>query len=544
MKKTSMKNRIIATALSVITVFSVGTAAMTTASAAEIAQAPVSAGVTETVAKTTFGYVGKTLLNTTSTKLANMAIGPVFDLIFGADDGPSNQDVIDDVNKQAEEIKAQVNEVLNEVKTLSENANKYHNEEMNQLRSIDSNISTLEFRKQTDKVADDYKNVFKRIDQNKDNFTCDGMGKLNNTTYKAYKEIINDPVCNISTLQADFDSMLGFIDGNCSSNNYENGYAQLSSYLLDRVVAADKNEHSYTDTPDYHEVIRGINTEISTMEEHAILDFFAINVLNNMAKKVKEYEIDNQIITVNEDEAPYAKYENTAAEMLESLGAMDGIFTQVMKDNEDSILKVAPYTLTVSEYNNKTVEKGCRSFIDAWSQGIDAGYDFKIDSHGITDTLKADPVKGYKLDDNVKGINANGGFQVPKYRKVELILGNYIQAASVFDSSAKSGLNTFTLSEKSNLKMTFTAVKGGCHAIYVPDDAKNATVNFDRGQFFATNGSAIYISAGADDTYLSVIGDYNYDCGGGLEIKNNNTHIQTNILSRIDSPNTDPDWYT
>ena len=285
MKKATIKTRILAGALSAITIFSVGSASITTASAAESSQAAVAAeSGGGSVAGTVFGFVGKTLLNATGTKIANMALDPVFSLIFGGD-GPSNQDVIDDVDKQAEEIKAKVNEVLNEVQTLSENANKYHNEEMAQLQIIDANISTMEFRKQTDKVADDYANVLKRIRQNKDNFTCDGMGKLNNTTYKAYKEIISDPVCNISTLQADFDAMLAFLKGDRSSNNHENGYAQLTSYLLDKVTAADKSEHSYAVTPDYHKVLKGVNTEISSMEEHALLDFFAINVLNNMSKR-------------------------------------------------------------------------------------------------------------------------------------------------------------------------------------------------------------------------------------------------------------------
>ena len=130
MKKNTIKTRILAGALSVITIFSVGSASITTASAAEASQAAVAANASggSSVAGIVFGFVGKTLLNATGTKLANMAIGPVFDLIFGGD--PSNQDVIDDVDKQAEEIKAKVNEVLTEVQTLSENANKYHNEEM------------------------------------------------------------------------------------------------------------------------------------------------------------------------------------------------------------------------------------------------------------------------------------------------------------------------------------------------------------------------------------------------------------------------------
>ena len=554
MKKNNIKTRIIAGVLSVITVCSVGTIAITSANAAATTDAPISSGVASTVAKTAFGYVGKTLLNTTATKLANMAIGPVFNLIFGLDDGPSNQDVIDDVNKQAAEIKAEINAVMNEVQPLSKNANIYHSEEMRQLQMIDSNISTLEFRKQTDKIADDYANVLKRIDQNKDNFTCSGMGKLNNTTYKAYKEIINDPMCNISKLQADFDAMLSFLKGERSSNNHENGYEQLTSYLLDRVIAADKNEHSYTKTPDYHKVIRGINNEISSMEEHAVLDFFTINVVNNMSKKVKEYEIDNNIITVNPDEAPYSKYENTASEMLQSLGAMDGIFTKVMSNNQKKILDFAPFTLKVTNRNKITSEKGCRSFIDAWSQGIDSNCDFKIDANGRTFKLKADRVKGYKFDDNVKGINANGGFQIPENRKVELDLnqyynlgwwfdGKYVRFDS-FDSSAKGDLNTFTLSSGSNLSMSGTVINGGTHAIYIPDNTANASFHCERSHVYSTRGSAIYVGAGARNTTLYVLGDYNYDCGGGLENRSGSTIIKENTFTKIDPPDENPNWYT
>lgn len=554
MKKTNLKTRIIATALSAITVFSVGATAMGSASAAVSTEAPVSAGGAGSIAQTAFGYIGKTLLNTTSVRLANMAIDPLFKLIFGNDSGPSNKDVIDDVDKQAAEIKAKIAGVMSEVQTLSENANKFHNEEMRQLQSIDSNISTLEFRKQIDKIADDYSNVLKRIDQNKDNFTCDGMGKLNNTTYKAYKEIINDPMCNLSTLQADFDATLSFLKGERSTNNHENGYAQLTSYLLDRVIAADKNEHSYSKTPDYHKVINGINTEISSMEEHAVLDFFAINVLNNMSKKVKEYEIDNKIITVNPDESPYTKYENTASEMLQSLSAMDGIFTKVIKDNQNNILNVAPYTLTTTDLNKRTAQKGCRSFIDAWSQGIDSNCDFKIDANGRTFKLKADAVKGYKFDDNVKGINANGGFQIPENRKVELALnqyysegwwfdGKYVRFDS-FDSSTKGDLNTFTLSSGSELSMRSTIINGGSHAIYIPDNTANASFHFERGYVYSTRGSAIYVGAGARNTTLYVLGDYNYDCGGGLENRSGSTIIKENIFTKIDPPDDNPNWYT
>ena len=145
MKKNGIKTRIIATSLSVITAFSVCSVAITPASANVVTGAPVSENIAGSMAKTAFGYIGKTLLNATGMKLANMAIGPVFNLIFGSEDDPSNQDVIDDIDKQAAEIKAKVNEVLAEVQTLSEKANKYHSEEMRQLQMRFILIAVLPF---------------------------------------------------------------------------------------------------------------------------------------------------------------------------------------------------------------------------------------------------------------------------------------------------------------------------------------------------------------------------------------------------------------
>ena len=70
MKKNNIKTKIIAGILSAITVCSVGSVAMISASAAATTDAPVSSGIAVSIAKTVFGHVGKTLLNTTSNKLA------------------------------------------------------------------------------------------------------------------------------------------------------------------------------------------------------------------------------------------------------------------------------------------------------------------------------------------------------------------------------------------------------------------------------------------------------------------------------------------
>ena len=108
-----------------------------------------------------------------------------------------------------------------------------------------------------------------------------------------------------------------------TNTNNTNGYRQLTTYLMDRVVAADLGEHSYTKTPDYYGAVDAINVEIRVMEEQVMMDYAIINALNAMQFRVKEYEIDNGIITVNEDESPYAKFENTATNLHNSMVDID-----------------------------------------------------------------------------------------------------------------------------------------------------------------------------------------------------------------------------
>ena len=123
-------------------------------------------------------------------------------------------------------------------------------------------------------------------------------------------------------------------------------------------------------------------------------------------------------------------------------------------------------------------------------------------------------------------------------------LGRDNSNGSTFDSTAKSDLNTFSVSSNSDFTLTYTFVKGGCHAIYVPGNAENAIIYHNRGTVYATTGSAICISSGAKNTNATIIGDYNYDCAGGFEDKGSNTTTGYIIFSKIDPPSSEPDWYT
>ena len=504
MKKTSkIRTRILAATLSAVTIFSVSAMTVTTTSAAA---PPAMVGtVLKYMAGQSFGYAKDSVMKLAGPELSKMGLSPILNMVLGIEDeGPSNQDIIDRIDKSTEEIKAEINKVMEEVKELSTQTANYHTQQMNQLKAINSNIDTKDFRVQADTIAADFAHAIKRIDENKENITCNGSDKINNTTYKAYKEILSDPKCNVSTMQANFDEMLRYLKGQRTSNNNENGYRQLTNYLMDRVVAADLGEHSFTKTPDYYGAVDSINAEIRVMEQQVLMDYAIINVLNSMQFRVKEYEIDNGIITVNEDESPYAKFENTAADLHSSMVDINNIFKAVLNENASIPSKYVVADLYVIDGDN-AVKKGCTSFIDAWSQGIDSGKDFNIRVLKKGQYLVADAKKGFKFDDNVKGLNDKGGFEIPAGRKVYIDM--YCKSNG-FDCSANKDMDLFTINNGASLELHSAKLLGDNRKFVIPDNANNTTlktkyVEFHGKSYYGYDAKpCIEISKKANNTLL------------------------------------------
>ena len=507
MKTNKIKTKVIAFALVGLTAFGAVAPTANLTQAPPVARAaektdPIEKGL-KFVMGNTFGYCKGFILELVGPELVEMGLGPAFKAILGIDiDGKeaSNEDVMEHIDKSTEEIKQEIAKVMDAVKELSEQTTTYHTLQMNQLRAINSNIDTKDFRAQADKVAADFANAFTRINEHRDNFTSDGSGKINHTTYKAYKEVLADPHCNVSTLQADFDEMLRFLKGERTSNNCENGYRQLTRYLLEKIVAADLQLHSWTKTPDYTGSIEEISAEIRTMEEHALLDFAVINVLNSMARKVKEYEIDNDIITVNNDEAPYAKYNNVAKDMLKSIREMDRIFDEVMEENKGLIDEYVKYDLIVND-GDRNIKKGCTNFLDAWSQGIDSGRDFTIKGKECNRPIIADGTKGFKVDNNIKGISATGGLDVPAGRTVTINMG---WKSSGFKAGDKADMNLFTVNDHATLNLSTTDLTGGSKLIYIPDGANSTKINVTHTDFDYAGDAGIYVSRKAIATTINL----------------------------------------
>ena len=513
MKKTRrIKNRIIAGILSAVTIISVGAMSVTSTAAFAIP------GIAETVLSTTFGYAKDEVMKLAGPELSKMGLPPILNMVLGLED-----DVLDKIDKSTEEIKAEINKVMDEVKDLSTQTSTYHTLQMNQLKAINSNIDTKDFRVQADTVAADFAHAIKRIDENKANITCGGSDKINNTTYKAYKEILSDPKCNVSAMQANFDEMLRFLKGQRTSNNNENGYRQLTNYLMDRVVAADTGKHSYKETPDYYGAVDAINAEIRVMEEQVLMDYAIINALNAMQFRVKEYEIDNGIITVNEDESPYARFENTAANLHSSMKDIDSIFKTVLKENGSIPSKYVVADLYVLD-GNKSVKKGCTSFIDAWSQGIDSGKNFNIVVLKMGQNLKADKKKGFKFDANVKGLNDKGGFEIPAGRTIYIDMGT--RQHNGFDCSEKKDMDLFTVRDGASLEIVRATLRGDNRKIVIPDNANNTSVTTKYVDFNGVSnyGSGanpcIEISKKANNTSIDMLWT-NFTGEYASEIRNN-----------------------
>ena len=533
MKKTrKIKTKIIAGILSAVTVFSVGTMAIGSASAAV---PPAMMGtVLKYVEGKTFGYAKDSVMKLAGPELAKMDLGPILNMVLGIEEeGTSNDDIIDKIDKSTAEIKAEINKVMDEVKELSTQTATYHTQQMNQLKAINSNIDTKDFRVQADTVAADFAHAFKRIDENKENITCNG--KINNTTYKAYKEILADPKCNVSSMQANFDEMLRYLKGQRTSNNNENGYRQLTNYLMDRVVAADLGEHSFTKTPDYYGAVDSINAEIRVMEEQVLMDYAIINALNAMQFRVKEYEIDNGIITVNEDESPYARFENTAANLHSSMVDIDNIFKTVLKENGSIPSKYVVADLYVLD-GNKTIKKGCTSFIDAWSQGIDSGKNFNVVVLKKGQYLTADAKKGFKFDENVKGLNDKGGFEIPEGRKVYI---NMYCKSNGFDCSAKKDLDLFTLRNGASLELQSAKLCGDNRKFVIPDNANNTTlktkyVEFNGASYYGTDANpCIEISKKANNTNINLNWtEFNSEYSSRIKNDGKNTKINEWYVTR------------
>ena len=314
-----IRNRIAAIALSAITVLSTGTIAMAVSTTPAAAASINIKEVTKDLAG--FGVekiIGATVGDGIFGELLNKGAGYILGMAF-------------------DEEEPGIEDVLKKLDELSETIDGYHDDEMKQLKLINSNIDSKDFRQEADSISDDYQAAIKKMKQYSGNITTPGEGLIDNTTYRTYKNILGESSCNISALEKNFNIMVEYVKGTRSSTNHISGYRITSEYLMDKILANYKEtKHDWKDSPDFLEYLDSVNNEIELMESNVALDYFTILSLNNMAFKVKEYEVKNNIYQPNKNENPYSYYENFARDLTNSLSSINGIFKAVVKENNEN----------------------------------------------------------------------------------------------------------------------------------------------------------------------------------------------------------------
>ena len=476
MKKTNNKirTRIIAGALSAITVISVGTVAMTSASAVSVksvAKDLSSFALTQTI--------DKFVSNSIAGSLLKMGTGYLLDWVFDSN----------------EEKEPTVKDAINKIEDLRKAVDLNHEEEMKNLKVINSNIDTKDFRMEADSIRDDYKNALKEIRRNSDNISYSGEGAIDAKTYGAYKTILASSSCNIPSLEKNFNKMKEYVLGERHSTDKKCAYQTTTDYLYSKVLAGYKETHNWKDSTDFLKIVKDdINSEISSIHFEAEIDYFTMLLLNNMAYKVKEYEVQKGIYKPAEGEKPYAYYQNFETDLSTAMGKFNDAYKKVIDaNNKDG--KMVQAIVTLAEPVDGIQVKGFRSYTEAWAQASATNKNFKIE---LRDDIKSVKDKSFNvdgLDKDKYGFTPGGNFHVKDGRTITVDLGGH-----TIDNTACPNLPTFGFESNTNLIIKNGTIKGGENA-FRADGRTKVHINADSLTVTDTTWAGIYMGVHSIGAY-------------------------------------------
>lgn len=470
MKKTNkIKTRIIASVLSAITVFS--TASIMTTTAASAAEVSVT-GIVKDVGKFALDTtIDKYISNSIAGSLLKMGTGYLLDWIF---DGQT-------------EKQPTIKDAIDKIEELNKKITSNHEEEMKSLKLINSNINTMEFRKEADSIKDDYTAVLKKVKEFSGNITTAGEGKINETTYKYYKVILSKPSCDLSNLEKNFDVMKGYVLGERHASNKQSGYRTTTDYLFKKITDGYKETaHSWKNSTDYSEVVKKINDEISSIHFNAEMDYITMLMLNNMAYKVREYEIEHNIYKVSEGEKPYDSYQSFETELSKTMAKFNEIYKKVISENKANG-KMVQAIVTLAEPVDGKQTKGFSTFTEAWAQANSTNKNFRIE---LRDNIKSTKEKSFNydgLDGNKYGFTPGGNFHVKDGRKITVELGGF-----TIDNTARPNLPTFGFESNTFLNVKNGTIKGGENALRT-DGRTKVSMKLDKLTVDDTAWAGVYI---------------------------------------------------
>ena len=479
MKKHSnkkIKTRIIAGVLSAITVISVGTVAMTSASALSVksvAKDVSSFALTQTI--------DKFVTNSIAGSLLKMGTGYLLNWVFDGN----------------EEKEPTVKDAIDKIEDLRKAVNTNHEEEMKNLKVINSNIDTKDFRMEADSIRDDYKNALKKIRQHSDNISYKSDGTIDDKTYGAYKDILASSSCNISSLEKNFNKMKEYVLGERHSTDKKNAYETTTDYLYKKVMANYKETHNWKDSTDFLKIVKeDINGEISSIHFEAEIDYLTMLLLNNMAYKVKEYEVQKGTYKPAEGEKPYAYFQNFETDLSDAMGKFNEAYKKAIdSNNKDG--KMVQAIVTLAEPVDGIKVKGFRTFTEAWAQACSTNKDFRIDLRDDIKSVKGKCFNFDNLDKNKYGFTDGGNFHVQDGRKVTVDLGGH-----TIDNTAYSLLPTFGFMSNTFFDIKNGTIKGGDNGLRT-DGRTNVHIKADNLTITDTSWAGIYIGLNRNSNYYT-----------------------------------------
>ena len=475
MKNTKkIKTRIIAGVLSAITVISVGTVAMTSASALSVksvAKDVSSFALTQTI--------DKFVTNSIAGSLLKMGTGYLLNWVFDGN----------------EEKEPTVKDAIDKIEDLRKAVNTNHEEEMKNLKVINSNIDTKDFRMEADSIRDDYKNALTEIRRNSNNITMSKEGVIDAKTYGAYKAILASSSCNIPSLEKNFNKMKEYVLGERHSTDKKSAYQTTTDYLYKKVMAGYKETHNWKDSTDFLNIVKkDINGEIDSIHFEAELDYFTMLLLNNMAYKVREYEVQNGIYKPAEGEKPYAYYQNFETDLSKAMGKFNEAYKKVIDaNNKDG--KMVQAVITLAEPVDGIQVKGFRSFAEAWAQASATNKNFKIELRDNIKSIKDKCFNTDGLDKDKYGFTPGGSFHVKDGRTITVDLGGY-----TIDNTACPNLSTFGFESNTNLIIHNGTIKGGENGLRA-DGRTKVHIHADKLTVKDTTWAGIYMGVHAIGAY-------------------------------------------
>ena len=489
------KTRIIAAAISAITVFSVAGMSFSTASAAEIHSRNIS-HTQLMAASTAESKTSSEIAKTIATKIFKKVLEKVGKTGMPASlfcDGLSFLFDLSDYLDGKSKVNPDVEKLMNAINEVSKKMDHYHDEEMRKLVLINSNIDTQKFREQIDAIVLDYLHANKKIGEQSCNISPSGDKVIDEKTYRAFSYILNDGTCDTSKLQKNLEYMEQFALGNTRVTSGKNGFEAYTEYLVSKINDLNA-DHDFNKAADFTAASEYINNELDSIAASCVLDYITMLTIKKMEFKVRQYEKED--------------ISGPCQRFIENItNSITTIMDKYEKAKEKSMKALQVQVLIGDEI------KGFSSFSDAWAAAFSSGRDFTI---RLCRDISADTARGFNLSqlNDKYGFNPSKGFIVPEGREVTVDLNGH-----TIDCSAHGGITLFDVQKGALFTLQNGQVDSASSVIrYSSHDKVETSVNLDNVKINNSSDTAVIFDGSNPSDNMTITGcEINGSRNGAIE---------------------------